>query len=56
MYVCDDAHDEILEIIFTREELNYGKLILEGEIEISDDESECNEYLFCVISMYVINN
>ena len=32
VYVCDDAHDEILGTIFPREELNYDAFILEGEI------------------------
>ena len=42
MYVFDYSHDEILETIFSREDLNYEEFILEGEFEISDDESECN--------------
>ena len=43
LYTCGVAHDEILETIFSREELNYIKLVLEGEVETSYDESECNE-------------
>ena len=46
VYLCDITHDEILENIFKREELNYNELILEGEVECSDDESECYETLF----------
>ena len=41
-YVCDVTHDEILETIFSREELHYDELILEGEVESSDDESKFN--------------
>ena len=33
----------ILATIFSREELHYDEFILEGEVEISDDDSECNE-------------
>ena len=49
MYVCDDAHDEIPEKCFSRKELNYNELILEGEVESSDDESEYKEdfSVFC---------
>ena len=46
MYICDDAHDEIIETLFAREELNNDEFILEGEVESSDDDSECNKYLF----------
>ena len=30
VYACDDTHDGIMETIFSREELNYDELILEG--------------------------
>ena len=43
VYVCNDTHNGILRIIFLKEELHYHKLIFEGEVEISDDDSECNE-------------
>ena len=43
VYFCDVTHHEILETIFSREELHRDELILEGEVESSDDESECNE-------------
>ena len=43
VYVCDGTHDEILETIFSREESRYNELILEGEVESSDDDSEFNE-------------
>ena len=43
VYVCDGTHDEILETIFSREELRNDELILEVEVEISDDESVCNK-------------
>ena len=43
VYVCDDIHNEIMDTIFSREELYYDEFLLEGEVEISDDESECNE-------------
>ena len=42
VYVCDESHDELLETIFSRKELNYDKFILEGEVGSSDNESECN--------------
>ena len=45
MYVCDDAHYEIIETIFEREDLDQDEVILDGEVEISDDESECIEDL-----------
>ena len=32
VYFCDDTQNEILENIFSREELNYNELILEGEV------------------------
>ena len=35
--VCDDAHDEIIKTIFSKEELNYDAIILQGEVESSDD-------------------
>ena len=35
-YVCDSTHNEIMENIFSREELHYDAFILEGEVEISD--------------------
>ena len=31
---------------FSREELNHNDFIFEGEVEISDDESEFNEDIF----------
>ena len=37
VYVFDVTHNEILETIFSREELNNDELILEGEVESSDD-------------------
>ena len=43
VYVCDDVHDAILKTIFSREELYYDGLILEGEVEMSDYENDCNE-------------
>ena len=43
VYVFDVTYDEILDTIFSREELNYDELILEGEFESSNDESEFNE-------------
>ena len=43
VYVCDVTHDEILDTIFSREELHYDKFILRGEVESSDNDSECNE-------------
>ena len=46
VYVCDETHDEIMETIFSREELHYDKLILEGESESSDHDSEYNEKQF----------
>ena len=30
VYVCDDVHDEIIEICFARGELNHDEFILEG--------------------------
>ena len=47
-YVCDDTHDEILDNMFSREELYYDELIFEGEVKSSNDESECNENIFSV--------
>ena len=46
MYVCEESHHEIIEIHFSWEELNYDEFILEGELEISNDKSEFNEYIF----------
>ena len=43
VYVCDVTQNETPETIFSRKELNYNELVLEIEIESSDDESECNE-------------
>ena len=43
IYVCDVTNNEILETIFSREELHYDELILEGEVESSDDESDGTE-------------
>ena len=42
VYVCDDTHNEILEAIFSSEDLHYYELILEGGFGSSDDKSECN--------------
>ena len=49
VYVCGEAHNEVIETIFLKEEFNYDEFILEGEVEISYDESESNEYfpLWC---------
>ena len=46
VYVCDDTHDQILNTIFSREELNYDDFMLEGEVQISGDESECDKNKF----------
>ena len=46
VYIYYVTHDEILETIFLREYLNDKKLILEGEVESTDNESECNEINF----------
>ena len=46
VYFFDVTHDEILETIFSREELNYDELVFKVEVESSDDESECNETYF----------
>ena len=43
VYACDNTHDEMLETIFSREELNHDEFILEGLFEISYDESESIE-------------
>ena len=43
VYICDVTHDEILETIFLRESLHSDELILEGEVKIIDDDSECNK-------------
>ena len=32
VYFCDDTQNEMLENIFSREELNYNELIFEGEV------------------------
>ena len=40
VYVCGEPHDEIPEKIFLGEELNYDKIMLEGEAEIIDGESD----------------
>ena len=45
-FVYDFTQNEIPENIFSREELCYDELILEREIESSDDESEFNETHF----------
>ena len=45
-YIFNVTHNEILETIFSRQSLHYDELILEGEVESSDDESECNESYF----------
>ena len=37
VYIYYVTHDEIRETIFLREELNDKKLILEGEVESTDD-------------------
>ena len=41
--VCVNTNDEMLETIFSRQELHYDEFILEGEVESSDDKNECNE-------------
>ena len=46
VYFCGESHDEIFETIFWRGELNYDEFILEVEVEMSDNESECNDELF----------
>ena len=43
---CDDTHDEILETIFSRQELHYDELILEREVKSNDEDSEFNEKQF----------
>ena len=43
VYVFDDTHNEIIETIFSREELHNNELILGGEVESSDDKSECDK-------------
>ena len=43
VYVNDITQYTILETIFLREELNDDALILEEEVESSDDESEYNQ-------------
>ena len=43
VYVCDVTHNEIMGTLFKREVLHYDKLVLEGGVEISDDESEYNK-------------
>ena len=42
VYVYDYTYDEILDTLFSSGELYYDEFILEGEVESSDDESECN--------------
>ena len=37
VYVCDDAHDEILGTMFSRYQLVYDEFIMEGEVDSSDD-------------------
>ena len=46
VYFGDITHYEILETIFSREELYDDKLILEIKFESIDDKSECNEKNF----------
>ena len=43
VYVCDVTHDEILETIYSRKELNYDELIFKWNVESIDDDSVCNE-------------
>ena len=43
VYICDGSHDEITEKCFSREVLNHNEFILQGKVEIRDDESKCNE-------------
>ena len=45
VYVFDDTHSEICVTIFSWEEFNYDELILEGEVEIIDDERKCIEII-----------
>ena len=35
-YVCDVTHDEILETVFSREELNCNEFVLGGVVQSSD--------------------
>ena len=57
MYDCDDAHNIILEKIFSSEVLNCYEFISEGEVESSDDEIEYNEtYFFHMICLSLLNN
>ena len=46
VYIYYVTHDEIRETIFLREQLNDKKLILEGEVKSTDDQSEYNEINF----------
>ena len=46
VYVCGEPHDEITEKIFLGGELNYDKIMLEGESEIIDGESERSGDIF----------
>ena len=46
MYVCDDSHDKIMDTIVSSELINHNEFILEGEVEISYDENECNKINF----------
>ena len=46
VYVYYYIQNEILETIFSREELHYDEWVLEGEVENSDDDNECNENNF----------
>ena len=48
VYVFDDTHNEIIETISSWEELHYDELIPEGEVESSDDESECSKNNFSI--------
>ena len=43
VYVCYYEHDEILETILQEKNYIMMNLFLEGDVEGSDDESECNE-------------
>ena len=47
-----------METIFSKEQFYYDELILEREVESSDDESECNENYFPIWHncLFLMNN
>ena len=55
-YVCDNAYYEIQETNFSREELHYNEMILEGEVESGYNKSECNKYTLHMTSLSLLNN